>query len=329
MNNLKVSVVIPAYNCEKNISKTLNAVLNQSYGDVELIVVDDESTDNTRNLVSNFKDVKYFYQKNQGPAQARNFGAKNATGEIVFFTDSDCVPQKDWIKNAIVHFDDKAVAVVSGSYGIANNNNLLARCIYKEILFRHQFLMPQRSKVFGSYNFGIRRNIFEEVGGFNTSYPSASGEDNDLSYKLVELGYKIYFEPSSLVDHLHPSDFWKYLKEQFRHGFWRVKMYIEHPKMAKGDDYTFWKDIFEVPVTILILISLFLSIFLGFSAKIYLFMAIILLCIEIFYGILMAKSPIDSFFLSVVMFFRAFSRMLGFLTGFVNFCILKRSQENK
>ena len=245
MNPSFVSIIIPAYNCAATIKKTITAVLNQSYTPIELIVVDDGSKDSTAEIVRAFTNIQYIYQNNAGPAAARNRGAREAKGEIVFFTDSDCFPLQDWIETAMAAFKDQGVHAVAGSYDIANAESILSRCIHKEILFRHYKLMPLYPKAFGSYNVGIRKDVFEKVGGFNEGYRYASGEDNDLSYKILRGGYKIYFEKKAKVQHVHQSNLWKYLKEQYRHGYWRAKLYKDHPRMTKGDDYTFWKDIIE------------------------------------------------------------------------------------
>jgi len=314
-----VSVVIPAFNCEKTISKTIQSVLVQSYGNLEIIIVDDGSTDSTAKIISGFKSVRYFYQKNSGPASARNAGAMKSKGGIVFFTDSDCIAHADWIETAMKCFNDE-VAVVAGSYGIANQESLLADCIFEEIKFRHTKLMPRFPKAFGSYNFGVKKNVFDEVGGFNSGYSSASGEDNDLSYKILKAGYKILFEKNALVDHYHPNKFWKYMKEQFRHGYWRVKMYADHPKMAKGDDYTFWKDIVEIPIAFVSVVALIGSVLLGASfLQGSLFLMILLLAIELVFALLIIKNIFGAIFMSFVMFFRSFSRMFGFMSGIFHF----------
>jgi len=91
--NQPVSVVIPAYNCEDTIAQTLDAITKQQYeGAIEIIVVDDGSTDQTANIIKNFPNVIYVFQPNAGPAAARNRGFKNSKYDFVFFTDSDCVP---------------------------------------------------------------------------------------------------------------------------------------------------------------------------------------------------------------------------------------------
>lgn len=332
MPEKNISVVIPAFNCEKTIAQSLTAILHQTLAEsiLEIIVVDDGSTDGTFLLVKSFKGVRGIEQQNAGPACARNRGSKESRGEFIFFTDSDCVPEKDWLEKSLRHFTDFSVGVVAGSYGIANQENLLARCIYKEIIFRHHVRMPKYPKSFGSYNFGVRRNIFSEVGGFNESYRHASGEDNDLSYKILKRGYKIYFEKESLVRHYFPTGLIRYLKEQFAHGFWRVRMYRDHPRMARGDDYTFWKDIAEPPVVLLFLLSAGLALtgkilFLGVSETLFIFIGLL----EIFYGILVTKSVFEGIFFGFVMLLRAFARTLGFSVGIPQILSKKETKKEK
>ncbi|MBP9853996.1 MAG: glycosyltransferase [Candidatus Omnitrophica bacterium] len=324
MNESRISVVVPAYNCEKTIARCIECILGQSHPVDEIIIVDDGSTDRTAEIIKAFKTVQYVHQLNSGPASARNTGARQATGEFIFFTDSDCAPDKDWISLTIKHFSNASVAVVSGSYGIGNPESRLARCIHQEIIFRHQHLMPSYPKSFGSYNFGIRKEVFDQVGRFNESYRRASGEDNDLSYKILAHGYKIYFEPASIVDHIHPTKVIKYLKEQFRHGFWRVKMYMQHPNMAKGDDYTFWKDIVEIPIAICIVFFLLLSVFKFIFLVIAVTFIFLLGVTELYYGFLMLKKFEDRIFSGLVFFLRSFARAAGFLSG-IMFFITKKS----
>lgn len=88
---MKVSVIICGYNCEKTISKSIQSVLNQSYQNFELIVVDDGSSDNTKKQVLSFNDqrIKYFFQTNKGIASARSLGLKNVSGQYFIYLDSD------------------------------------------------------------------------------------------------------------------------------------------------------------------------------------------------------------------------------------------------
>lgn len=322
MNTPYVTIVVPAYNCEKTIAGCLRASLAQIYSrDIEIIVVDDGSTDKTGEIIRAFPQVKYIRQENAGPASARNAGAAQARGEFVCFTDSDCTPHSDWVAKLMKHFDDVKVAVVSGSYGIANPKNLLARCVHAEIIWRHKFLLPKFPKSFGSYNFCVRKEVFAATGGFDVSYRAASGEDNDLSYKVLQSGAKIYFESNALVDHVHPEKLLKYLHEQFRHGYWRAKLYSRHPAMSKGDDYTFWKDMIEVPLTALLGISVLLLAVIPGLINIVLVGALFLLALESMFAGLMiaAPNPMAITYWSGAMALRAFCRTAGFLLGALRF----------
>lgn len=320
MTKPQISIVIPAFNCEKTIAGTLESVLALDFPeDKEVIVVDDGSQDRTPDIIKSFPSVKYIRQDNAGPAAARNFGARETAADIIFFTDADCSPHPDWIQKMLPFFRESKIAVVAGSYGISNPSNPLAWCIHKEIMFRHEFLMPKYPKAFGSYNFAIRKKVFEEVGGFNPEYRHASGEDNDLSYKILAAGYRICFEKEALVDHYHPSRLHKYLFEQYRHGFWRVKMYLQHPAMSAGDDYTFWKDIMEVLFVVFFLLELILVFwnpaFLGFI----IFVITSLILLEIIFSILIVRNISKSIYFTYVLFLRSFTRTFGFIVGVIKF----------
>ncbi len=139
----------------------------------------------------------------------------------------------------------------------------------------------------------------------------------------MKAGYKIFFQKSSLVDHFHTTSVTKYLKEQSRHGFWRVKMYQDHPQMMKGDDYTFWKDIIEPPTVYLLLMSAAASVFFMSALKIFFISLISLIIIEFIYGFMITKNIFDGIYWGLVMFARAFARTFGFSTGILFFAAKK------
>jgi len=325
-----ISVVIPAYNSAKTITEAIKGVFTQTITEeMELIIVDDGSTDATAQIIKSFPKVKYFYQGNAGPAAARNRGARESKGDIIFFTDSDCVPHNDWIEGIRRYFSDPKIAVVSGTYDLVEGSNLLAKCIHQEIIFRHQRRMPEYPKSFGSYNFCIRKKVFDQVGGFDTRYRTASGEDNDLSYKILSAGHRIYFARDARVKHHHPSDVKKYLREQFNHGFWRVKMYRDHPQMMKGDDYTFWKDIAEPPLVLGVILSGILAPFFGTANLVFIVLIFMVLIVEIIYGFLYTRSFFSAIFWAAIMLLRAWARTLGFLFGLPHFFLKKTPKKLK
>lgn len=319
----RVSVVVPAYNAQRTIAHTIQSLLSQSYsGEIKIIVVDDGSTDNTQKIVRSFSEVDFLRQANSGPAAARNRGAFHSQDDFILFTDSDCIPHRNWVEKIISGFLSQDIGAVCGSYGIANPQKILARCIHDEIMFRHKLRMPVYPRSFGSYNVGIRRSVFREAGGFDESYRRASGEDNDLSYKILKSGQRIFFVKDALVDHYHTASIKKYLHEQFRHGFWRAKMCWDHPNMARGDDYTFWKDIVEVPFVFLVCLILFLVFAKWMPSKfIILYMAASFLLFEFYFANVICKTIYAKFYFSFVMFLRAFVRSFGLSTGILVYLV--------
>jgi GT2 family glycosyltransferase len=256
----------------------------------------------------------YVHQDNAGPASARNHGARVAQGAFLFFTDADCRPERSWVSKMMKGFACEGVSAVAGSYGIANTASLLARVIHAEIVFRHRTLMPDFPKAFGSYNVAIRRDAFEAVGGFNVQYRAASGEDNDLSYKIIARCGRIFFCRDACVDHYHQESLARYLKEQFRHGLWRLKMYADHPRMMAGDGYTFWKDVLEVPLA-----AAHLLIFLWPAPAAILFLGF--LFFELVFGVIIMGFTLGSLFAGYVLWLRSFVRAAGFFSG--SFIFLK------
>jgi len=315
----KIAIIVPVYNAEKEAPDSVGAILGQKrfFDNLEVVVVDDGSTDSTASSLKKLP-VTYLYQSNRGPAAARNAGWIHVKAEIYFFTDSDCIPQDDWVLRMLRAFDPK-VDVVAGSYGLKEHSNLLERCIHQELMYRHRH-MPQYVNVFGSFNVAIRSEALKSIGGFNESYKNASAEDVDLAYRLTKAGYRIRFQKDAKVIHNHSEHLPGYLRNQFYHGFWRVKLYGEHPDFLSGDNYTKIKDISE---PFLALIALGLAAFCGnlFVYTTFLFIIAILLVMQIATDFAMCGNfgIIAALFFSFVTFCRAFARALGMIAGVIKF----------
>jgi glycosyltransferase involved in cell wall biosynthesis len=313
--SVPVSIVIPAYNAAGTIAETLAAVLGQQgFAQlVEVIVVDDGSTDPTAEIVRQFP-VRYLYQPNAGPASARNRGFRCARGPYVLFTDSDCVPDSRWAMQLVEALHHPVVGAVGGSYTLANRGRV-AEGIHWEIVVRHRRFRPY-VRALGSYNLGVRREVMEQVGGFDETYPAASGEDNDLSYRILAAGYKLRWVPAATVGHHHTAKLGKYLREQQRHGYFRTKLYRRHAGRMSGDDYTTPKDVLE-PVLVCALAA---SLPLCWLPRVWLLGAGALAVLAAIQVPMTVRMVLGSGRLSVaahagVMFLRAFWRTWGFLQG--------------
>jgi len=315
---LKVSIVIPAYNAVATIHRAIDGALSQEHPDKELVVVDDGSTDGTGELVRRL-GVRCITQKNAGPAAARNAGWRASSGDVVVFTDSDCEPLPGWLDALLKGFEGEGVGAVSGTYGIANPEGMLPRLIHEEIRERHSGY-GGTVRFFGSYNVAIRRSVLEQTGGFDETYRRASGEDNDLSYRVLKLGHQIAYAPDALVAHHHTERLRKYLREQYAHGYWRMKLYRDHPDMAGGDDYTKLKDVMEPPLALLSLAALPVLPILPATVSM---LAVLMFLIQLpaaFKLTLSRRSPVY-LLLAPVTFLRGYARGIGLLSGFVRFVV--------
>ncbi|MBK8312824.1 MAG: glycosyltransferase family 2 protein [Acidobacteria bacterium] len=115
MDHQRISVVIPVYNGARTISHTIECVLQQSLKPVDILVVDDGSTDDTAEILKRYgSKIVYIPKQNGGPASARNLGVQFAGGEYVAFTDSDCQPDVHWLRNLMKGFDDQEIGGVGG-----------------------------------------------------------------------------------------------------------------------------------------------------------------------------------------------------------------------
>jgi len=174
----RISVIIPCYNYSPLVGRAIESVLNQTYHDFEVIVIDDGSTDNSAEVILKFSQIRYFYQKNKGPNAARNTGIQAATGEFIALLDADDEWLPDKLERQIVIMETRPevglvfsnVFLVEGLSGAIIGT--YPRHFFHEghvikKLFMNQFI-PSPTPL-------IRRSVFEQVGLFN---PNTIGSDD-------------------------------------------------------------------------------------------------------------------------------------------------------
>jgi len=173
--NPTVSVIIPTYNRAHLISRAIKSVLNQTYQDFELIVVDDGSTDNTEEVIQNFKDkrIKYFRHKiNRGGNMARNTGLKNSKGQYIAFLDSDdeWLPEKleKQLKVFAESKDERLSFVYCGAIFISQKDNKeVKRLLPQERGYIFQDLLRANNIVGGGSSCLIKKEAFDNCGNFD------------------------------------------------------------------------------------------------------------------------------------------------------------------
>jgi cellulose synthase/poly-beta-1,6-N-acetylglucosamine synthase-like glycosyltransferase len=236
---MEVSVVVPARDAGQTIGECLCSLLRQSLPRerYEVIVVDDGSSDDTRQAVQRY-EVTLLDQRHEGAAAARNRGVAAARGEIVLFTDADCVPDGDWIEEMLRPFEDPEVVGVKGVYR-TRQGGILPRFVQCEYEERYEKMARLKQIDFvDTYSAGYRRGILLSAGGFDTAYPDASVEDQELSFRLAERGYRMVFNPRAIVYHRHPETLRAYFRRKFNIGYWKLRVLRSHPQKAISDSHT-------------------------------------------------------------------------------------------
>jgi glycosyltransferase involved in cell wall biosynthesis len=234
-----VSIIIPTFNGAPRIGHCLDALLKQTAGrDVEILVVDDGSTDNTASVVAHYSGIRLISQANAGPAAARNRGASEARGTLILFTDDDCVPMPDWLDAMIEPFGDPEVVGAKGVYR-THQKRLVARFVQIEYEDRYRLMADLDCIDFiDTYSAAFRRERFLEMTGYDTSFPVACAEDAELSYRMSARGWKMKFAPAAIVNHTHPETLSRYLKRKYKFTFWRMLAVRKNPSKAVKDSHT-------------------------------------------------------------------------------------------
>ena len=241
----EVSVIVPAYQAGKSIDRCLQSLARQTVAaeTYEVLVVDDGSTDETHARAAAHGGVQLLAQDHAGPAAARNLGVQHARGSIVLFTDADCEPAQDWLECMTVAFGDQEVVGAKGAY-LTKQRELVARFVQIEYEDRYDLMlrrMTQRNGIdfVDTYAAGYRREILVANGGFETSFPCASVEDQEFSFRLARQGHKLVFVPAARVYHWgHPHNVWAYWQRKFNIGYWKVLVHRRYPEKLWQDSHT-------------------------------------------------------------------------------------------
>jgi glycosyltransferase involved in cell wall biosynthesis len=236
---MSASIIVPTFNGSSRIGNCLDALKEQVAGrNVEILVVDDGSTDNIAETVARYSEVRLISQSNAGPAAARNRGALEASGTILLFTDDDCVPTPGWLDAMLAPFRDAEVVGAKGAYR-TRQTALAARFVQIEYEDKYRLMAGLKNIDFiDTYSAAFVRDRFLEMSGYDTSFPVACAEDVELSYRMSALGWRMKFVPAAIVYHTHPDTFSSYLKKKYKFAFWRVLAVRKNPRKGVKDSHT-------------------------------------------------------------------------------------------
>lgn len=238
-------MIIPVYNGAPVITRCLDALAAQGESNLELIVVDDGSTDETHAVVQAWaaahpaRSVTLTSQPNAGPAAARNHGARLARTPLLLYTDADCIPTPGWVQAFVAAFaGDNPPAAAMGAY-LSRQSTPAAR--FAQLEFEERYaLMARRPAIdfVATYSAAYQRAVFLAVGGFDAAFRKANNEDTELAYRLSAAGYRMAFVPQARVYHEHDESWLGYARTKFGRGYWRMVVYRRFPEKSLKDSYT-------------------------------------------------------------------------------------------
>jgi len=238
-----VSVLVPARNEEAGVVTTLKSLLESSYKNFEIIVIDSASTDNTGEKILSFIGqynksrppglskvaVSYLKEERPGKGRALNKGIAAASGEIIISVDADCFIAPETLANFVSYFRNPRVMAAVGNVKIGNTQNILGVVQYLEFLF--SFYFKKSDSILGSiYIIGgaagaFRKEVFKKIGGYSLSNIT---EDIDLSVRIQYAGMKIVYAEDAVVYTEGAADFSGLIRQRLRWKSGRIETFLKH-----------------------------------------------------------------------------------------------------
>lgn len=188
-----ISVIVPVYNGDRFISKTIDSVITQSYKNIEIIVVDDGSTDKSVDIVKSYKNIQYIYQDNKGPSSARNTGISSSKGTYIAFLDCDDV----WYNEKLSMQEEFLRNNPKIGFVFAHRKMIIEEGIPKPPWYR-EHLFEKPSPILTASALLARRSAFEAVGGYNTDF--RFGENAEWLSRAKHIGIKMEILKEVLLD---------------------------------------------------------------------------------------------------------------------------------
>jgi len=220
-----VSVIVPAYNAERDIAKLIGSLLDLDYPKelLEIIIVDNNSNDRTKETVNQYP-VKLLEEKNiQSSYAARNKGIRNAKGEIIAFIDSDCVATPQWIKEGVNILVSESADLVGGKVEFVYSKENTAAELFDSITNMQIEFNIEESAVAKTANLFVKLSLFDKIGMF--PYWVKSGGDVQWTGKATKNGFSLLYAPRAIVKHPARS-LRALLKKQYRVGRGQVHIWI-------------------------------------------------------------------------------------------------------
>ena len=238
---MKYSIIVPVYNRPDEVDELLESLCSQTLKDFEVVIVEDGSQKPCKDVCdkyANILDLHYYNKENSGPGQSRNYGVERAQGDYVIILDSDVVLPNGYLEavNSKLQASNFSVQSFGGPDATHPSFTPIQKAISYSMtsFFTTGGIRGGKKKLDKfyprSFNMGIRRDIYQELGGFTKM---RFGEDIDFSYRIVEAGYQPQLFPEAWVWHKRRTDFRKFFRQVYNSGIARINLEKRHPGTLK------------------------------------------------------------------------------------------------
>jgi len=245
---LTISIIVPFYNAGDYIKDCAESLLSQEYpsSDYEIIFVDNNSTDSSVDIVKNYPRIKVLSESKQGSYAARNRGIKEAAGQIIAFTDPDCVVSPDWLSEVEKTMSNLSVLIVLGQVLMSNNSSLLSMIQdYGNEKNIYTFGSNDGNRYFGhTNNMAVRRDLFNDIGLF---VERKRGADTIFVHSVVNMysSQAVSYSESMTVRHMEIRGPLDYYKKAFIYGRSRImyKHIASIPPLSYAQRFSIYKNV--------------------------------------------------------------------------------------
>ncbi len=231
-----VTVIVPVYNAAATLGRFLDSLAAQDYPQLEVVFIDDGSTDASVELLRARGFQPVLSPRNQGQSLARNLGLAHSQGELVCFFDSDVILRPDTVRRLVATLDRHGCDAVSGNYEIEPADQRLTSRFYSFLKsFGHGERPVMDHNILGTYCCIVRRDCLQRVGGFRSFPPGMDIECEEIGRRLSRAGCRFAFDPGIRIGH-HFGGFRKILYVFSNRVYWyaRYKVLVPAGKEALG-----------------------------------------------------------------------------------------------
>jgi glycosyltransferase involved in cell wall biosynthesis len=254
----EISVIIPTRNRPEQLVQCLDALAGQSLENArfEVIVVDDGSQPPIKLDQGRWEHaftLTLIRQSTTGPSGARNSGVAVASGELVAFTDDDCLPARTWLAELAVALHEHPGAMVGGSTfnGLRDNVYSEASQLILEMVYAHFNGGASGAYFFASNNIACRRDRFVASGGFDAEFPAAAAEDREFCDRWRMQDRPLVWIESAVIEHRHPQSLRSFMRLHYRYGQGAFMYQHKRRLRASGtmaDDLGFHRNLLSLAV---------------------------------------------------------------------------------